>query len=366
MRLLEVLYSFRVGGSETVGLELAASLKNRGVDVTCASLEGPNGPLVERCRLYGIPVVDLEIPTTSFLGRNGLSLRVMRNLRSLRLDVLHMHHSVAMNKLVLAARTAGIPRIVMTEHSTKPLDTEALARWRFRALRPLTSLITVVDPSIRDWFVSQLRCPADAIRVIQNGINVANWHRRDRPECRQALGIADQVVFVFVGRLERVKRVPELIQAFLNVVERSGTNAMLLVVGGGSESAACADVVAARRGAAHVKLVGEQQDVRPYLAAGDAFVMNSSSEGMPRALLEAMYVGLACVAPDVGGIKDVLSGRGWVFDALSSHSLEAAITAVAAGGAEVQSRCQRASTYVAEHFDQDVTTRAYLECFGTR
>jgi glycosyltransferase involved in cell wall biosynthesis len=113
-----------------------------------------------------------------------------------------------------------------------------------------------------------------------------------------------------------------------------------------------------------VKLVGEQQDVRPYLAAGDAFVMNSSSEGMPRALLEAMYLGLACVARDVGGIKGVLSGRGWVFDALSSPLLEAAITVVAAGGAEVQRRCQLASTYVAEHFDQEVTTRAYLECFG--
>ncbi len=47
---------------------------------------------------------------------------------------------------------------------------------------------------------------------------------------------------------------------------------------------------------------------------GDIFILTSDREGMPVAMLEAMNAGLACLAPDVGGIKDVLrhEENGWL------------------------------------------------------
>ena len=51
---------------------------------------------------------------------------------------------------------------------------------------------------------------------------------------------------------------------------------------------------------------GQIADVRPYLAASDLFVLPSQSEGMPRALMEAMAMGLPAIATNVGGVPDVL------------------------------------------------------------
>ena len=43
-RILEVLYSFRVGGSELVGLELARQLVASGAEVYCAAIDAGPGP----------------------------------------------------------------------------------------------------------------------------------------------------------------------------------------------------------------------------------------------------------------------------------------------------------------------------------
>jgi glycosyltransferase involved in cell wall biosynthesis len=56
----------------------------------------------------------------------------------------------------------------------------------------------------------------------------------------------------------------------------------------------------------HLLMPGLQRDVRPYLAAMDAYLMSSDFEGLPIALLEAMASGLTAVVPGVGGIAEVV------------------------------------------------------------
>jgi len=49
-----------------------------------------------------------------------------------------------------------------------------------------------------------------------------------------------------------------------------------------------------------------QIEVKPYLSAMDIFMMSSSFEGLPIALLEAMSMECAIVSTDAGGIKEVI------------------------------------------------------------
>ena len=57
----------------------------------------------------------------------------------------------------------------------------------------------------------------------------------------------------------------------------------------------------------HFKLIGSRKDVWGFLRSFDLFMLTSAYEGLPNALLEAMAVGLPCVATNVVGTKDVLS-----------------------------------------------------------
>ena len=110
-RILEVLFSFRVGGSELVGLDLARQLVESGAEVYCAAIDAGPGPLRELCAKYGIRIVDLHIPTRNPLTRNGFSFALARRLKDLKLDAVHFQHFLALNKLGLPARLAGIRRL---------------------------------------------------------------------------------------------------------------------------------------------------------------------------------------------------------------------------------------------------------------
>jgi glycosyltransferase involved in cell wall biosynthesis len=83
-------------------------------------------------------------------------------------------------------------------------------------------------------------------------------------------------------------------------------DATLLVVGKGPQEAelrAAADRLGV---SGRVAFVGERPDPRPYLSASDALVLPSIAEGMSNVLLEAMAMGVPCVATQVGGTVDVI------------------------------------------------------------
>jgi glycosyltransferase involved in cell wall biosynthesis len=67
-----------------------------------------------------------------------------------------------------------------------------------------------------------------------------------------------------------------------------------------AEKLDCADMVNFVGPVAHTQ-------VAVYLEQSDIFVMPSRTEGLPRALLEAMAKGLPCIASNVGGIPELLS-----------------------------------------------------------
>ena len=168
---------------------------------------------------------------------------------------------------------------------------------------------------------------------------------------RARLGFGPEPVFVFVGRLAAVKQVPGLIAAFLAVMARRGGGARLLVVGDGAERSNCERLIASHPQGALVSLAGEQADTVPFLSASDVFVMNSRSEGTPRALLDAMSVGLPAICTGVGGIPDMLSGRGWVTPPGDPMAFEAAIERVLDDPALIAAMGPQCREYVITQYD---------------
>jgi glycosyltransferase involved in cell wall biosynthesis len=365
-RILEVLFSFRVGGSELVGLNLAKQLVEGGAEVYCAAIDAGPGPLREQCKHYGIHVVDLGISTRNPLTRNGLSLALTRRLRELRLDAVHFQHFLALNKLGLPARLAGIRRVVVTEHSVLDASQSWAVRFRIRLNWRLANTITVVHEGIKEYLCRRLGIPAPKVEVIPIGIETEEYHSDDRLQRRAALGIGDEVVFMFVGRLAPVKNVPGLAAAFLALQSNCRVPTRLLIVGDGEELAAVRTLIERHPLGHRVTLCGEQADVRSYLAAADIFVLNSRSEGTPRALLEAMAMGLPAICPAVGNIPSMIAGRGWLTDSADPVSLENAMDYVLRNPAEVAVAGGRSRAYVRENFDSNRSTDRYRQLLLNR
>lgn len=360
-RVLQVLLSYQIAGSEIFGLDLSRQLVQQGVEVLCCAIDQNPGPLLERLPEYGIRPVELGIPQRNILGRNGLSGHLVRRIRELRLDAVHLQHFIALHKLGLPARLARVPRIVVTEHSALDIEYFRAGRIRARLNWRLATMVAAIHPSIREYLLRRIGLPPERVEVIPIGIDAERYHRTDREACRAKLGLESHVVFVFVGRLAPIKNIPGLIAAFLQVQAQGAPPSTLLVVGEGEERAACEQLVQAHPYGDSVRLVGLQADTRPFVAAADVFVMNSLSEGTPRALLEAMAMGLPGLCPAVGGIPDLLRGRGWLTAPGDPKSLQEAIHAVLSYPEDISSRGATCRDYVRTNFDHRRITARYRE-----
>lgn len=352
-RILQVLFSYQIGGSEVFGFELANRLTAAGVEVLCAALFSQPGPLSEQCARAGIPTLDLGISTVNPLTRNGLSPGLVRQLRALRLDAIHLQHFLGLHKVGLPARLAGVRRIVVTEHSVHDIGQSFAGRFRARLDWRLASNITVVHRSIRDYLCGQLGLPYARVQVVPVGVDVNAYERSGRARVRSQLGIsADEPTLIFVGRLAPVKNVPGLISAFLGALDAQARPARLIVVGEGEDRGACEAVLSAHPLRHRVHMVGQQVDITPYLAASDLFILNSRTEGTPRALLEAMAMGLPAISPAVGGIPDMLAeNRGWLMPAGNRQALEDAIVQALADPACWPQKGSKSRDYVRTNFD---------------
>ena len=85
-----------------------------------------------------------------------------------------------------------------------------------------------------------------------------------------------------------------------------GAGVRLIIVGGGAQEAAVRAEVTKHQVEPFVLLPGARNDVPRYIAAMDVFVLSSSMEGLPLAVLEAMAAGLPVVATAVGGLPNLI------------------------------------------------------------
>lgn len=110
---------------------------------------------------------------------------------------------------------------------------------------------------------------------------------------------------LFVGRLSKVKRVGEIIQA---VAFMEG-KACLSIIGDGEERQTLEQLVSERNLGHLVTFLGglDPSDVGAHMRDSDILVMNSALEGKPMTILEAMSYGMPIVTTPVGGIPELVA-----------------------------------------------------------
>lgn len=142
----------------------------------------------------------------------------------------------------------------------------------------------------------ELRVPSSRLRVVRNGVPIP-------AQCKQHNGIQ---TFATVGKFAPCKAMPVLVEAFAGfAANRRGLR--LRMVGDGHDRRRCEELARqAADGAGNIEFTGYRTDVDAQLEQADVFVLPSLNENLPLALLQAMAMGLPCIASDVGGIPEVL------------------------------------------------------------
>lgn len=114
---------------------------------------------------------------------------------------------------------------------------------------------------------------------------------------------------VFVGSLSQLYKGPDILLRAIAELREQGYQFQVNILGAGIYLEQMQTLAIALGVAEQIKFVGEvnHAQVNQYLDDADIFVMPSRTEGLPRALIEAMARALPCLATNVGGIPELLS-----------------------------------------------------------
>ncbi|MGH7559291.1 MAG: glycosyltransferase [Gemmatimonadota bacterium] len=242
--------------------------------------------------------------------RNNLSIlwaakRVANHLQEWGAQLLHCHLPMAGVAGRVAGRMSGIP-VVYTEHN------------RMERYHPITRRLNVVTWRWQDRVIAvsaevakSIQVHADSVvrtDVVLNGVDTDRFDRArvDGPAMRRRLGIPIEVPVIGTVAVFRAQKALEDWLRAARILLDSRPDLHFLLVGDGPLRD---EIVAQARGLDLEDVVhfpGLQEDVRPYLAAMDLFMVSSVFEGLPVALLEAMAMRCRVVATAVGGVPEVI------------------------------------------------------------
>ena len=296
-------------GTERHLLDLAYVLRETGVEATLVCPGG--GEMAALARADGLPVYPLE--SRGFRALSAIHT-LRRGLRAGRWDIVHAHNGRSALRAALARFLARRGALVTTQHFIDPARTKrrgwraSLAGMAHRWVDRQTAAVIAISEVVKDALLRRDGTPPAKVHVAVNGIrDPALRALRPSPQVRAALNLpAAGPLIVCICRLEPEKSVEILVRA-MAAVRADFPDAVCVIGGEGAERAAITGEIRRLGLEDAVRLAGFQADPYSLMNAATVFVLPSRAEPFGLALVEAMALGLPCVAVRAGGPREIVT-----------------------------------------------------------
>ncbi|MBQ3053603.1 MAG: glycosyltransferase [Clostridia bacterium] len=258
-------------------------------------------------------------------GWDGEMLKEMTDrIKAEKPEIVHIHGAQSEGFYgVLAAKKAGVKKIVMTIHGFAFDDSNCKGVKHFLYKN-------IVEPySIRNsdnvYCVCEYASKRDIVKKNAGKRSFGYIHncvpqlhiKENRESIRSRLNINENdVVFCISGRVTKEKGFDILEKVVKGLREAEETNFKLMVLGDGPYSKTFKENLKKEVEKGQVILVGQTNQVADYLAASDVFIFPSYHENLSIALLEAGASGLPAIVANVGGNPEIIKNNetGFVID----------------------------------------------------
>jgi glycosyltransferase involved in cell wall biosynthesis len=324
IRILHIMNNFADSSISRIVERIVSILGNQAYEWHVSDVSG-YGEMEARLNALGVKTVHFSPQQDQ-----GAIVKHIRNyVQEHQIQIVHSHTPrtiVSTFRAIAGVRRGGRPRHVATKH--------LLTSWKDRRwgiLYALFDYMTLYMPErlvpVSEGMAKHVTAlpgiSRDKVTAIQNAIPCDSFYQPEkRPASRLDLGLApEQLVFGYSGRLDLVKRIDLLLQAFAQV-HAVQPQARLLLIGEGTEDEELKTLASHLGIASAVIWTGYRAgtEIPELLAAIDVYVQPSHNEGLSLSILEAMAAGKAVIATNVGGALEVLHQRetGLVIPALST------------------------------------------------
>lgn len=362
-----------VGGAARQAVKLSRALRVRGVDARIVTFR-------PRLRFPWREVVD-DVPvcyvdslywllryrgTRRFEAMLRVGVLVAYLVRHQReYDVIHIHTGATATALagVLAGRWLNKPTVLKITNSGERFDLYRFyqasglpgARRLAKSLRSATCVVTLNEEATHQLMTEGFY--SRQIVRIPNGVEV---DRIPQKPCYETDGWLN---ILYIGRLHTSKGLDVLLEALVRLPQALAWH--LILVGSGPARATLARQIDTLGLKDRISFTGEVANVIPCLRQADIFVLPSRTEGISNALLEAMTVGLPCVASDNAGNRQVLiHGETGLLVPIGDAETLAYTLACLLTDTRLRERLGRAARHLVEtRFDIAYVAEAYLTLY---
>lgn len=339
IRVLNVLYDERVGGPQRRVLQVAQRLATSGFETHVVMPKGD--PLFSSLlREASIPFYELDLvrlrdtllPTAHlrYAARFWPNLKKLRDIiRQYDIDIVHTNGLMHM-QAALAARLEGVPLVwhlndTLTPPIISTIFPAIVSRW--------AAGVAVAAEAVGQHCFRNGRLPRERMHILYAPVDTELFvPGADGTRIRSELGIPPEVPVVgVVANLSPVKGIEYLLEA-APMIKKRYPDTRFLIVGEMLETRW--DYwrrLLRRRNALGLTedfvIAGRRSEMPAVYGAMNVFVQASLAEACPMAVMEASASGLAVVATDVGGTRELVENgvSGWLVEPRNPFQIAEAV-----------------------------------------
>jgi len=320
-RVLHIITKLAVGGAQLNTLISTRDIDAMGYPsaILCGLERPEEGDFFDLASEWG-----LDIRLAPHLKRTISPLNDFRALLEIRqeikrggYDIVHTHGSKARFLGRIAAASFPGVTIVQTAHGWPFYDsmnsfTQMLYVFLEKIGFNLANINICVSPRDRDKALRHGLGHFDDYRIIRSGVEFEHFRaaRGSMPKARKTLGISPDTQVI--GSVMRFcpEKAPDIFLSVAAKVLETKPDCLFILVGDGPLMKQTERMIASMGLSDNVILLGSRKDIVGILPAFNVFLITSRTEGLPRALLEALASGIPVVSTDVGGIHELIgNGR---------------------------------------------------------
>ncbi len=298
------------GGSGVLATELGKALADKGHNIHFITYQQP-------VRLSGfhanIFYHEVRVPTYPLFDfppyETALASTMVDVIINNDIQLLHVHYAIPhasaayMAKQILAKQGKKIP-VITTLHGT-----DITLVGRDKTYKPVVTfsmmesdILTAVSKNLKQETYKNFDIDKE-IEVIYNFVDIKRFNKKPVDAFRKLIAPNGEKIIVHASNFRKVKRVEDVINAFLLINEKMPSK--LLLLGDGPErpfaESICRDCVAAT----NIKFLGKQEQMEDILPLADLFLLTSEYESFGLAALEAMAAEVPVISTNAGGLPEI-------------------------------------------------------------
>lgn len=350
MKILQLIDSLSIGGSERMSVNIANTLAENGIEsYLVASRKG--GPL----RQFLLP----NVKYYNLDKKNGLDIagfyRLIRLVKQIKPDIIHAHSTSvywAIGIKLFVSKT----KVVWHDHYGLSDTLKDNDRFALKFFSKWIDGVIVVNAALEIWCKKNLNIPANKIVYLKNFpyLNII------KPDFKNK-----KPVLLNLANFRPQKDQLNLLEA-VNIVKQSGIDFELWLAGAYVDKNWALTVQNRIKSLGlgnEVKILGPIGNSAEVLSKASIGILSSISEGLPVALLEYGLAGLPVICTDTGQCKQVLGNGiyGIVIPPGDSTALADAIIKLAANSTAAEQMALAFNKHVVEEYGSEKFLAGYLK-----